>query len=360
MIIPKKPKKGEKIAIVSLSWGIAGEEGSRHQIELGNKRIREFGFEPLWMPHSLKGIEYLKEHPDKRAEDLITAFLDPEIKGIITAIGGEDTFRLTPFLMENQFEKIVKENPKFFMGYSDTTTNHLLFYQLGLSTFYGPSFLTDFAELDTEMLPHTKKAFEDFLNSDKLNYSPSPFWYEERTDFSERNLNIKRIKHPDEKGYELLQGEKQFSGKLMGGCIESLYDLLKGKGYPMDRWIMEKYPLFTEKKEWKDSLIFLETSELQPKPRILKKLLKTLIDYGIFDEAKGIIIGKPQDEIYYEEYKKVFQRLFKKKNISIAYNFNFGHSYPKIILPYGWNGTVDMEKQNLSIEKPSSENRPNY
>ena len=357
MIIPKKPKKGEKIAIVSLSSGIAGESFSR-QIELGNKRLRDFGFEPVWMPHSLKGIDYLKAHPEKRAEDLITAFLDPEIKGIITAIGGEDTFRLTPHLMENSFEKIVKENPKFFMGYSDTTINHLLFYQLGLSTYYGPSFLTDFAELDTEMLPFTKKAFEEFLSSEEMNFSPSPVWYQERTDFSEKSLNKKRIEHPDEKGYELLQGEEQFSGKLMGGCIESLYDLLKGKGYPKDRWIPEKYPPLPEKREWKNSLIFLETSELQPKPRVLKKLLKALIEYGIFDEANGIIVGKPQDEIYYEEYKKVFQKLFRKRKISIAYNFNFGHSYPKIILPYGWIGTVDIEKQNLSI-LTSSENSSN-
>lgn len=352
MMIPTMPLQGEKIALLSLSLGIAGESFTRHQIDLGNKRIRQMGFEPVWMPHSLEGMDALKNHPEKRGEDLIEAFKNPEIKGVITAIGGDDTFRIIPYLYENDFPEIVKKNPKFFMGYSDTTTNHLYFYQMGLSTFYGPAFLTDFAELDKEMFPYTKNALHQLVKGQELSLSPSPYWYEERTDFSEKSLNTERIKHPDNKGYELLQGSPLFNGKLMGGCIESLYDLLKGKGYKEDRWILEKYPPFPKKEEWKDSLIFLESSELKPKPRILKKLLKELIQYGLFEKANGIIIGKPQDETYYEEYKKIYKKLFKSYDLSIAYNFNFGHTYPKMILPYGWKGTVDINKQNIKIIKP--------
>lgn len=349
MIFPKKLKKGDQLAILSLSSGIAGEKFSQHQLEIGNQRIREWGFEPIWMPHSLKGIDFLKDHPEKRAEDLIQAFLDPKIKGMITAIGGEDTFRLTPYLMDNHFPEIIQQNPKFFMGYSDTTINHLYFYQWGLSTYYGPSFLPDFAELDDEMLPYTKDAFQQYLTKDQLHFSPSEYWYEERKNFLPESIGHPRIRHRENRGYELLQGDKIFQGRLMGGCIESLYDVLKGKGYQKDRWILEKYSPLPKKEEWKDALIFLETSELKPKPRILSKLLKTLIEYGIFDEACGVILGKPLDETYYEEYKKVIQKLFRKKKISIATNFNFGHSYPKIILPYGKNCRVDINKQELTI-----------
>ena len=40
------------------------------------------------MPHSLKGIDYIKKHPEKRAEDLLAAFRDDSIDMILCAIGG--------------------------------------------------------------------------------------------------------------------------------------------------------------------------------------------------------------------------------------------------------------------------------
>ena len=35
--------------------------------------------------------------------------------------------------------------------------NHLMFYRLGLETFYGPCIIADLAELNNEMLPYTKE-----------------------------------------------------------------------------------------------------------------------------------------------------------------------------------------------------------
>ena len=37
----------------------------------------------------------------RRAKDLKDAFLDDSIAGIICAIGGDDTYRLLPYLMED-------------------------------------------------------------------------------------------------------------------------------------------------------------------------------------------------------------------------------------------------------------------
>ena len=115
MIKPKKLSKGDKVAIVSLSSGLMGEDFSKHQLLLGVKRLEEFGLVPVFMPNSLKGIEYLNEHPEARAQDLKDAFYDESIKGIICAIGGDDTYRLLPYLMEDEtFTNTVKQSPKLF------------------------------------------------------------------------------------------------------------------------------------------------------------------------------------------------------------------------------------------------------
>lgn len=66
----KKLRKGDKVAIVSLSSGMLGEAFCSHNIEIGVKRLREYGLETSFMPNSLKGIEYLKANP--KATNLAT------------------------------------------------------------------------------------------------------------------------------------------------------------------------------------------------------------------------------------------------------------------------------------------------
>ena len=89
----RKLRKGDKVAIVSLSSGMLGEEFCSHNIEIGVKRLKEYGLEPVFMPNALKGIEYLQAHPQARAKDLKDAFLDNSIAGIICATkGNPDTY----------------------------------------------------------------------------------------------------------------------------------------------------------------------------------------------------------------------------------------------------------------------------
>ena len=94
-------KRVNKIAVVSLSKGILGEAFVAHELELGKKRIKELGVELCFMPNALKGLEYLDNHPEERAKDLLQAFKDPSIDMILCAIGGDDTYRLLPYLFEN-------------------------------------------------------------------------------------------------------------------------------------------------------------------------------------------------------------------------------------------------------------------
>ncbi len=90
----------KNIAIVSLSSGIVGEPFIRFEIEIGLKRLKEYGLNVKFMPNALKGVDYTKAHPEKRAEDLLEAFRDPEINMILCAIGGDDTYRISPYLFD--------------------------------------------------------------------------------------------------------------------------------------------------------------------------------------------------------------------------------------------------------------------
>ncbi len=344
---PKHLNPGEKVAIVSLSSGILGESFIKHELDLAVKRLNEYGLEPVFMQNSLKGLEYIAAHPEKRAEDLKAAFLDKEIKGIICAIGGDDTYKLAPYLMEDkEFITAVNNNPKIFTGFSDTTINHLMLNRLGLNTYYGPTVVCDLAELDREMLPYTKMWFETFLGKKQMAITSSDTWYKERSDFSPASLNTPRESVIETKGYETLQGSGVRSGKLFGGCIESLYQLVFDEEKSA---INQKYKLFPTADELKGKILFLETSELKISPEHLNKILKAFRELGIFDTVNGLIIGKPQDAAFYEEYKVIYREVLGDIDLPILYNVNFGHALPRCVVPYNIKCRVDYDNRTIEF-----------
>ncbi len=347
----RKWRKGDKVAVVSLSSGILGEDFCSHTIEIGVKRLKEYGLEPVFMPNALRGVLYLQDHPEARAEDLKTAFLDDSIAGIICAIGGDDTYRLLPYLMEDaEFIQAVQENPKLFTGFSDTTINHLMFYKLGLSTYYGPNFICDLGEMAEEMLPYSRKAFESYLEGNELReIVSSEVWYEERTDFSRAAIGTERKAHREEHGFELLQGSEVFQGALLGGCLESLYDILTSTRYADEKEVCGKYGIFPEKEEWKGKILFIETSEEKPVPELFRKALCALKEKGVFDAVNGVLVGKPQDEAYYEEYKEILLEVIDQGELPIVCNVNFGHATPRCALQYGAVVKVDMRHKKIYL-----------
>lgn len=351
MIYPKKIKKGATVGIVCLSSGVLGEPFVKHEIKLIEERLpKDFGLKFKYMPNALKGEEFLKKHPEKKADDLRTAFMDEDIDLIWSALGGDDTFRTLPYLMNEDFVEIIKKHPKPFLGFSDTTNNHLMFYQLGLATFYAPALLSDVAELGPEIFEFTKNWLNRLFKSEKnIVIEPSPVWYEARTTFSEDQLGVPRKERKEEHSHEFLCGKNTIQGELLGGCLESLSEMITGERYADQKEIYKNYQIFPTKEQWKDKIVFVETSEERPNPEKLKEMLKVLEDKGVFSVARGLIIGKPQDEFYYDEYKEIYKDLAKKHNLPTVFNLNFGHTSPRIVLPYGKPIKINFNKQEILL-----------
>lgn len=354
MIKPPKLQQGDKIAIVSLSSGVIGEPFTAHAIQLAENRLNELGLIFEYMPNAKRGIEYIKDHPEARADDLKQAFADSSIKGVMCAIGGDDTYKTIPYLLDDLvFVESVKNNPKIFLGFSDTTNNHLMFYKLGLQTYYGQAFLTDFGELADEMLPYTKAwSYELFSPSAKKELASSPVWYDERKDFGIRQAGIDRVSHEEVHGFEVLRGSGVIEGRLLGGCVESLYDQITGSRYPDEKEVIAKYGIFPTVEQWRGKILFAETSEEKPSPEKLRTMLVTLRKAGVFESVVGVLIGKPQDEVYYEEYKKEWLDITEEYNLPIIYNINVGHAIPRGILPYGGNVSIDFDSARIFINEP--------
>ena len=334
----------KNVTIVSLSSGSIGEERAKHELDIGVKRLRDFGLNVKFAPHALKGREYVKNHPEKRAEDLLWAFGDAETDMILCAIGGDDTYRLLPYLFDHgELEKAVCD--KIFLGFSDTTINHFMLHKVGLCTFYGQSFLADVCELDRDMLPYTKRYFDELIRTGTIReIRPSDVWYEDRTDFGVDQIGTSPVSHADH-GFDQVQGDAVFSGKILGGCIDSMYDFFDGERWADMPVLCDKYKLFPSVEDWAGRILLLESSEEKMSPEKYAKALEFLKSTGIFGVVSGVLAGKPMDETYYGEYRQALVDVIGDPDLPVVYNVNVGHALPRCIIPFGVTATVDAKEQ---------------
>ncbi|MGM9603161.1 MAG: S66 peptidase family protein, partial [Faecousia sp.] len=290
MIKPEKLHKGDKIAIVSLSWGGLGDESLIHRYHIAKERLeKDFGLEVVTMPHALAGSQFVYEHPELRAKDFMDAFLDPSIKGIFSAIGGDDSVRILPYIDYG----VIKNHPKIFMGYSDTTVSHFIMNKAGVVSYYGPSIMAEFGEYG-KMFDYTADAVQNILFEDSRDYQvvSSDIWSNETLPWKEENMHKRRKTVPETHHYEVLSGSGIIKGQLLGGCID-VFPMIVGTA------------IWPSAEEWKGKILLLETSEEKPGPDYLKYWLRNLGAQGILQNINGIVVGKPKDEQFYEEYKEV-------------------------------------------------------
>lgn len=153
---PKCLRPGDKVAVVSLSNGWLGDEAHRWQFDLAKARMeRDYGLELVAVPNALRGTDYLRAHPEARAADMMEAFRDGSIKAVISAMGGSDTIRLLPYI---DFD-VLRQNPKIFMGFSDTTVNHFMLHKAGVVSYYGGALMSTWAEAGG-INEYTRAAFD--------------------------------------------------------------------------------------------------------------------------------------------------------------------------------------------------------
>ncbi len=95
--------------------------------------------------------------------------------------------------------------------------------------------------------------------------------------------------------------------------------------------------------------MFLETCEDQSAPALVKEMLTTIERMGAFNKLKGVLIGKPQDERYYQEYKEIYLEVFGHYDFPVLYNVNFGHATPRFALPYGAKVLVKANEQTIEF-----------
>ena len=334
MIKPAKLKRGDTIATISPSWGCAGAPRVLWKYRLGCERLRELGLNVVAAPNSLRGTTYLRENPQARAEDLMWAFENPDVRAIIANIGGNDSFRLLPFLKPD----VILKNPKILCGYSDVLTLHLYCYGLGLQTFYGPNLLTSIA--GEQWHPYTKHWFEKtfFEHAPIGRVVPSENWSYSPENHTNKEYKKTYISNP---GYTFVQGRGRARGKLFGGHGD-LLTLTMPDGTSMVR--LEYF---------EDAVLFFEDIPEFCDVAYMAGFFDRLGELGYLQRLRAVIIGKMRTNQDFQPYadrlREIISAKYGRPDLPVLADLNFGHTSPSFILPYGAEAEVDAERGEIEI-----------
>lgn len=339
LIKPSRLQSGDTVAIVSLSWGGPATFPARY--EAGKRQLVEaFNVNVIEMPSALKPADWLSKNPEARAADLMAAFADPNINGIICSIGGDDSINLLPYMDFNT----ITSNPKIFMGYSDSTVSHFACMKAGLTSFYGPSIMAGFGE-NAGLFPYMESSVRKNLFEDKPAglIETAAEWTDEMLDWSVPSNQSQKRKTNVATGQKILQGTGTATGHLIGGCIDVL-PMIVGTA------------LWPDKESFKGSILFLETSEEAPPVHLVKRILRNLGAQDILSDLNGIILGRPGGQVPLEaltQYDTALQDVirdeFNLPNLPLMTQLDFGHTSPMFVLPYGVQAEIDCTKQTFSV-----------
>jgi muramoyltetrapeptide carboxypeptidase len=314
LIRPKRLQRGDTIGIVSPSSGIAALCPWR--LQRGMEELKRLGFQVVVGKNAKKRNEYMAGTIEERIEDLHEMFANSEIKAIITTIGGTCSHQL----LEDLDYRIVQNNPKIFMGYSDITALHLaIFKQTGLVTFLGPAVLPQFGEFGG-LLDYTHDYFEDVLmNGNAIEIKSSKEWTYEYLEWDKED-NRKR-KTVANTGMKVLKSGHA-TGHIVAGNMGVLL-LLAGTPY---------FPNVD------GAILCLEDDEGET-PASIDRYLTQMRQMGVFNKINGLVIGRFHPLVGFGEdntlLKEIVLRATRGFDFPIVYDADFGHTDPMTILPNG-------------------------
>jgi muramoyltetrapeptide carboxypeptidase len=294
---PKALRAGARLAVVSPASAVKAE-----LVRKGMAALAGLGYEPVLFPHALaRGPIYYAGSAQERADDLMEAFRDGSIDGVICSRGGWGSAELLPLLDA----ETIRANPKPFIGYSDHCALHTwLQNEAGLVTFHGPMVASDFARENGVDVASWTSA----LGGDGA-------W-----------------ELGEAAGLRVMQ-RGSARGTLRGGCLSILAETL-GTKYAF---------------EAKDSILFLE--DIGHKPYQWDRQLLHLRYAGVLDSVRGIVFGDMAQCVTSlaeaEKMEQVLRYALRGFAGPVMIGLRSGHvNGANVMLPLGVEVEMDLSARN--------------
>ena len=305
IIKPNKLKKGDLIGIISPASSLE----DLALIESGIRYIEGFGYSTTIGKSVGKVRGYLAGTDEERVADLHQMFSDKIVKAIFCLRGGYGAVRL----LDKIDFKLIRNNPKIFVGFSEITALHMAFFKkTGLVTFAGPMVVPNFSG---KISSFTEENFWGTISSLK-----------KRISVEANFLFGMNTKNPS-----------GVSGRILGGNLAVLTSIVGSKYFP----------------DLKESILFLE--EVSEPPYKIDRMLNHLKLNNVFKKVKGIVLGSFIDCTEKDITKKtltleqIFEDYFSKLNIPVFSSFPHGHINDLISFPFGVKVKLNLISEKIEF-----------
>lgn len=275
------------------------------KVEKAVKNLTAMGYRVKTGESVYSSRGYLAGGDDLRADDINRMFADDEVNAVFCLRGGYGSQRILDLV---NF-KLIRDNPKIFMGFSDITALlNAIHQRCGLITFHGPMG-GDFAGgLGKQTKAAMKKALE----------STEP---------------IGEVANPE---VPEVVAEGRAKGVLVGGNL-SIVAASLGTPYEIDT---------------KGKILLLE--DVNEEPYSIDRMLNQLRLAGKLRDTAGIVLGdwgdtepkEPEKSLSLEE---VFEDMFKNIGKPVLKGYKIGHCKPNITIPIGAEALIDTCSRTLCI-----------
>lgn len=308
-VVAKRLQKGDEVRVIapSRSLAIIGEETRK----IASERFEELGLKVSYGAHVEEANDFASSTIASRIEDIHAAFKDPQVKAVLTAIGGFNSNQLLTMLDWD----LIRDNPKIFCGFSDTTAlSNAIYAQTGLVTYSGPHFSSFGMKQGFE---YTLESFiSTVMNEGEIAVTPSEEWSDDLWFLNQEERTF--IKN---EGWLALQSG-QSEGTIIGGNLSTLL-LLSNTPY-MPR--AEKIILFIEDDE-------------ESQIHHFDRNLTALSQQPWFTNVRGIVIGRFQkaSEVTSDLIRQTVSHNDKLNDLPVIANVDFGHTTPVLTFPIGGN-----------------------
>jgi muramoyltetrapeptide carboxypeptidase len=300
---PPRLKPGDTIAIVAPAGPIEKRDG----LDRGIATLERMGFRAKYDERIFESTRYLAGDDASRAEELMRAFEDPSVQGIIALRGGYGCARLIPLLSE----KRLRSHPKIFMGFSDLTTLHLFFRRrFGWITIHGPVAISSaLGNIAADQEKHLLSLWTD------PGYSPT-------------------LSFPELESWAPGIAE----GRLVGGCLSIIAASI---GTP--------YEIKTEGK-----ILLLE--DHGEEPYRLDRMLTHLHQAEKLQSLSGLLIGEfrecePEEGRY--SAGDTLREILSGLQVPIIANFPAGHGPDNWAVPLGAKAKIDADARTVAFVDPA-------
>jgi muramoyltetrapeptide carboxypeptidase len=304
---PRKLNRKDLIGIISP----ASSPDDLSLIEKGIKYIEGLGYRTIVGKNVGKYRGYLAGTDEERISDIYEMFVNKKVKAVFCLRGGYGASRL----LDKIDFKLIRNNPKIFVGFSDITALHLAFLQKsGLITFAGPMVVSNFAK---DLSHYTEEYFWQSINSNKK--SGKIIWSNK------------------EKPKSITPGKAV--GKIIGGNL-AVFNSLLGTAYLPNL---------------KDKILFVE--DVNENPYKIDRMLNQLKLNKVFKKVKGIILGSFVDCVEQDQNKKtltlkeIFTDYLSELRIPVISGFPHGHNRDLITVPVGINVKMNASKGYIEFSE---------